>query len=85
MELLVTAGKAVQIMPLTLRHELPVIAAKASQMMLLRHETACLALPWTAKGYSRKAVQMMPLRHETARYSRKSRPNDASEARNFSL
>ena len=26
-----------------------------------------------------KAVQMMSLKHETARYSRKSRPNDASE------
>ena len=75
--------------------ELLVIAAKAVQMMPLRHETArygrmqkpskwCL---WGTKllVIAAKAVQNMPLRHETSRFCRKSRPNDASEARNFSL
>ena len=67
--------------------KLLVIAAKAIQMMLLEHKLLVIAPTavqndaWgmTLFVIAAKAVQMMSLKHETARYSRKSRPNDASE------
>ena len=74
--------------------KLLVIAAKAVQMMPLRHETSCYSRKIRpndaseARNFSyslAKSVKMMPLKRETSRYSRKSRPNDASEARNCLL